>query len=289
MPWLKDHQSNETAKVLVLGDSGAGKSGQLAALAHAGYNLRIMDFDNGLDVLKNVLLDPKSPYDKKAIERVHAITLTDKMTPTGGKLLPGSPDAWRRATELIASWRETEFDPVTKKTNVLVDLGSVLSWTPRDVLVLDSMSFMAEAAFQYVLSLNGRLGKRPEQSDWGVAQENLFNMLKMLYDVNVKCNVVVNAHIEYMNANGVTKGQVVSLGKALSPKVGRFFNSQLLLTKTGLGATEKRQLVTNSTPFMELKSSAPFGVKAAYDIEHGLAEYFADVKRAGGFKMEPMT
>ena len=60
MPALGQHQSSDIVKMLFIGPSGAGKTGALASLASAGYNLRILDMDNGLDVLANVLNNPKT-------------------------------------------------------------------------------------------------------------------------------------------------------------------------------------------------------------------------------------
>jgi Tfp pilus assembly pilus retraction ATPase PilT len=51
MPSMLDHESNELVKILVAADSGSGKTGSLASLVDAGFNLRILDFDNGLSVL----------------------------------------------------------------------------------------------------------------------------------------------------------------------------------------------------------------------------------------------
>ena len=56
MPSLSNHQSNSFTKVLLCGDSGSGKSGALASLVSAGYTLRILDMDNGLDSLKTFIL-----------------------------------------------------------------------------------------------------------------------------------------------------------------------------------------------------------------------------------------
>src|SRR5262252_9685406 len=51
MPGLEDHQSNDFVKMLLIGDAQAGKTGSLVSLVKAGYRLRILDFDNKLDVL----------------------------------------------------------------------------------------------------------------------------------------------------------------------------------------------------------------------------------------------
>ena len=52
MPSLTQHQSNDYTKMLIIGDSGTGKTGSLTSLVAAGYKLRILDMDNGLETLK---------------------------------------------------------------------------------------------------------------------------------------------------------------------------------------------------------------------------------------------
>src|ERR1043166_2610991 len=74
MPTLDQHQSNKFAKLLSLGDPSAGKSGALESLVKAGYNLAILDFDNGLDSLKQYVM--RNCPDKA--KNVHFVTLQDK-------------------------------------------------------------------------------------------------------------------------------------------------------------------------------------------------------------------
>ena len=56
MPSLDQHQSNDFVKLLLIGDSKAGKTGSLISLVKAGYKLRILDLDNLLDVLKYFIM-----------------------------------------------------------------------------------------------------------------------------------------------------------------------------------------------------------------------------------------
>ena len=51
MPKGSAHTSAIITKMLLIGASGSGKTGALASLAAAGYKLRILDYDNGLDFL----------------------------------------------------------------------------------------------------------------------------------------------------------------------------------------------------------------------------------------------
>jgi hypothetical protein len=263
MPPLAQHQSSATTKLLLIGDSGGGKTGSLASLALAGYNLRVLDFDNGLDVLSNILSS-----NKDALERVQYITVTDPMKNVGGKLVPVKATVWTRAMSLLNNWIDGE----TK-------LGPVSSWGTNDILVIDSLSMLANAALSHILALNGRLGQQPFQSDWMQGQALLRGLLEMLYDEGIKCNIIVCCHIVFIGEeNGPQRGYPASLGKALSPQIGRYFNTALMVRSVGQGANIKRKILTNTSGVVELKNTAPLKVAAEYPIETGLADYFKAVR-----------
>lgn len=271
MPALSAHQSASSTKMLFIGDSGAGKSGALASLAADGYNLRILDMDNGLDILKDYLTNPISPYVKqnpKAAENVQFVTITDPMRNVNGRLVPKAATAWNRAVNMLVDWKDGE----TK-------LGPITTWGPKDILVIDSLTMLSTAAMNMVLSMNGRMGQRPHQSDWGEGQQMVESMLQMLYDEGVKCNVIVNCHITFIGEeNGPQRGYPNTLGKALPPKVGRYFNSALMARSTGQGTTLKRKILTNTSGIIDLKNTAPLKVLAEYPLETGLADYFKAVR-----------
>ena len=73
MPSLANHQSNQFTKILLIGDAKSGKTGSLVSLVKAGYKLRILDFDNLLDILKFKIME-ECP-DK--IENVEFVTVRD--------------------------------------------------------------------------------------------------------------------------------------------------------------------------------------------------------------------
>lgn len=271
MPKLRDHTSAATTKMLYVGDTGSGKTGSLASLAAAGYNLRILDLDNGIDVLVNYLRDPKSPYGPEALDRVIYETLTDPMKNVNGKLMPSKATVWQKSMKLLDNW--------TVANGASEDLGPISSWTPQDVLVIDSLTFLSTAALNFILSMNTRIGQKPHQSDWYDGQLLVEGLLQMLYDVNVKCNVIVCSHITYIGEEGGPQhGYPSSLGKSLSPKIGRYFNSMLMARSQGQGAATKRKLFTSTTGMVELKNTAPLKVKADYPLETGLADYFRDIR-----------
>lgn len=271
MPPLDQHHSATSTKALFIGNSGGGKTGALASLAAEGYKLHILDMDNGLDVLKNYLTDPRSIYcqkNKEAAANVDFVTITDPMKNAGGKLIPKSATAWTRAMSQLIEWKDGN-----------KNLGSITTWGTQDVLVIDSLTMLSNAALNFILSMNGRLGQRPHQSDWGDGQVLVEGLLQMLYDEGVKCNVLVLCHITFIGEeNGPLKGYPNTLGKALPPKVGRYFNSAILAQSSGQGTTAKREIITNTSGIIELKNTAPLKVLPRYPLETGLADYFKAVR-----------
>lgn len=270
MPSLTDHLASRPVKLLLLGESKSGKTGALASLAEAGYNLRILDFDNGLDVLASVL----SPT---AMAHVHYITCTEKFRTIGGRvILDGAPRAFQKAMNALDKWKEDD-----------VDFGSVTTWTQKDILVVDSLTFCAKAAMYQILALVNRLGSKPHQSDWGEAQGLVEDMLALLYSDAVKCHVIVNTHVAYQGGDeDVDVGEIktekrglpMAIGRALSPKIPRYFNNALLVKTTGEGSHARRRIYTVPQGVIELGSSAPGKAKADYPLATGLADFFKDIR-----------
>jgi hypothetical protein len=271
MPNLVDHHSAKTTKLLVMGDPGSGKTGALASLADAGYNVRIIDLDNGLDVLHNYLIDPKSPYKKDSYKNVKYITITERhsrISSRGGVEVPTSATVWNRITQSLMNWK-----------NDSEDLGPISSWTEKDVLVLDSMTLAGIAAFNFSAVSNlGNKNQDPRMTYFH-AQNYLEYLMQCLYADDVKCNVIVNSHITYLEGdNSIMQGYPTTIGSRLSSKVGRYFNSVLMMKSDG---KNHRLYTIPSASRVELKSSAPLRVKEYYDIKFGLAEYFRDVQGVG--------
>jgi hypothetical protein len=275
MAGLLSYQSSSVTKAICLGDTGGGKTGALASLADAGYQLHIMDTDAGLDILRNLFLDPKSRYKRSSIANIDSITITEQMKRVAGISQPANAKAWDKCMGLLDKWKDEE-----------KDLGSVGSWGANDILVIDSFTRLCSYAMNKVLSMNSRLGQTPYQSDWGVAQGMVEAVLMTLYDSALKCNVIVNCHIvrigqEETSVNqkgdvvrytvsGTERGYPASLGKALSPKIGQYFNSALLC--------EGGKIYTKTKGIINLKNSNPAGVLPFYPIETGLADYFKAVR-----------
>lgn len=259
MPNLSDHQSNDFVKAISIGDSMAGKTGALVSLVKADYKLRILDLDNKLDILKYMIM--KECPDK--ITNVEFKTLRDKRKSTPvGIIIDGPPKAFIQATKMLDHWKYDD-----------VDLGKPAEWGPDCVLVIDSLSRLCDAAFDWrePLTPRGKSGDYDKRATYGDAQGAIIELLANITSEGFRTNVIVIAHIQYLEMpDGTKKGFPQSVGKAIAPEIPQYFPSAFLFTNKG----GKRTLQTNSTPLIDLANPAPFEMQPSYPIETGLADFF---------------
>lgn len=276
MPSLDQHQSNVTTKLLLVGNSGSGKTGALASLAAEGYNVRVLDIDNGVDILVDLLTRKDSTYGSEAWRNVKYQTLTDQMKSVGGRLIPARATVWQKLTQQLVHWK-VEGPLIDGKKEVLEDLGPIVSWTPKEVLVIDSLSMLGKAAMYSGMAMNNRLGQKPAWTDYADGQAILEPLLEMLYDDGVKCNVIINTHLhDTAKMNEPSRlFPNTGTGRALEPKVGRYFNTILLAKKEG----KSHKIFTETSDPIDLKTPAPGRVRKSYPLETGLAEFFADIRK----------
>ena len=260
MPTLAQHQSSEFTKLLLEGDSGSGKTGCLASLVCAGYKLRILDFDNGLDSLAGAV--KRTCPDK--LENVEFRTLRDKRRATDlGPVIDGVPSAFTNALKMLDRWKYDD-----------VDLGIPAQWGPDYWLVLDSLTFLSDAAFDWremmtkSVSKDGKYDKRMIYYD---AQNAVENVLALLTGESFRTNVIVITHIRYTdNPDGTKKGYPTAVGSALGPTIPRYFNS-VALCQTAAGG--KRTIQTVATAMIDLKNPASATMAPTLPIETGLATF----------------
>ena len=260
MPTLEKHQSSEFTKLLLMGDSKSGKTGALAPLAVKGYKLRILDFDNGLDALAQII-KRDAP---KALANVEFRTLRDKMKTTPmGPQVDGAATAFIEGIKLLDHWP---------------DLGRPAEWGPECILVVDSLTFMADAAFNFREPLvpRSRDGKYDVRAVYKDAQDAIESVLALLTSESFRTNVIVISHVRYVdNPDGTKKGYPTAVGAALSPQIPRYFNS-VALAQTGPGG--KRQIQTTATAMIDLANPAAFKMLPTLPIETGLATFFETLR-----------
>jgi len=248
--------------LLIEGDSKAGKTGALASLVAAGFKLRVLDFDNGLDVLKQYIL--RDAPDK--LDNVEFRTLRDDRKASAmGHVITSK--AFPEALKMLDKWKYKEDDVET-------DLGDPASWGADCILVIDSLTFLSDAAFDWAESLipKGAGGTYDKRAVYGNAQGAIENVLALLTDKNFATNVIVISHVKYVdNPDGTKKGYPVSVGAALSPTIPRYFNTVVRFVTNG----NKREIETTATAMFDLANPKPFAMAKKYPVETGLAEIFA--------------
>lgn len=264
MPSLANHQSNDFVKLLLTGDSGSGKSGALASLVAAGYHLRILDMDNGLDPLKT-FVQKDAPT---LLDNVEYITLRDNYKTTKQGVKVDKPSAFVSAMKMLDYWTYTDAD------GTVVDLGHPCEWGPDVICVLDSLSFFSDAAFDWAESMNPT-AKDPRQWFYS-AQQAVESALALLTSGSFRTNVIVTAHVRYTTGDdGANKGYPNAIGSALGPTIPRYFNHWAQCSnKAG-----KRTIQTAATAMFDLKNTKPFEMAKTYDLEDGLAKFFAVLRQ----------
>lgn len=259
MPSLSAHQSNDFTKLLLTGDSGSGKSGALASLVAAGYKLRILDMDNGLDPLKTFVMKDCP----ELADNVEYVTFRDDYETTKTGIKVKKPQAFVAAMKLLDHWK---YD----NAGTPIDLGPPADFGPDCIVVLDSLSFFSDAAFNWAESMNPT-AKDPRQWFYS-AQQAVESALALLTSGSFRTNVIVSAHVRYTTGDdGANKGYPNAIGSALGPTIPRYFNHWAqCANKAG-----KRTIQTAATATFDLKNTKPFEMEKTYDLSDGLAKFFA--------------
>lgn len=277
MPNLSDHSSNEFTKILSLGDAQAGKSGSLVSLVKAGYKLGILDLDNKLDVLKYYILR-ECP---EMIDNVFYRTIRDKRKATAaGPVIEGTPKAFIDASKMIFEWK---FKDVNGE---MVDKGNPAEWGSDHIFVIDSLSRLCDAAYDWAEPLvpRGKGGDFDVRAVYGNAQDAVETFLATITGETFRTNVIVTAHVSYIELpDGSTKGFPQGVGKALSPKIPQYFPSAILYRNKG----GKRTIQTNSSPLVDLANPAPFAMEESYPIETGLGQFFGVLRNPPKVVVKP--
>lgn len=259
MTSLSNHHSGSVVKLIYIGDSGTGKTGSLVSLVEAGYKLRILDLDNGLDSL--VSFARRQCSDK--LDNVDYETRRDKYKSTPmGPTIAGRPTAFVDSLKLMTKWSD-DTDPA--------------EWDDDTVFVLDSLTALGRVAFEWAKGLNPT-SKDPRQWFY-TAQRACEDVIALLTGEDFNTNVIVVSHITYTELNdGTQKGFPSAIGTALSKHIGKYFNTLILAETKGSGNNVKRTIRMAPTALIDLKNPAPFKFDVAEPLESGLATIFAKLK-----------
>jgi len=254
--------SSQTYKVrmLLIGDSGAGKTGALCSLVEAGYRLYIIDLEDGVKILQN-LLRARAPDKLDSVE-VESFQDQYVMMPAGPSV-KGAPKAFMSAGKQVDIW--------TKE----------VEWGPKDLLVIDSLTALGKAALAVSRSMNPKISNYVFHV--GNAQRLLEPFIDTITGHMAPYNLLVITHVRYKDIKDPDdkvigqKNFPSSVGEALSERLPQAFNDCYACVKIGAGTTEKRQIVSAHALLSGLKTSDPDKIQRTYPLESGLAQIFETI------------
>lgn len=265
MPSLNTLTASTVVKLLLIGDSGTGKTGSVASLVKAGYAIRVLDMDNGWEALGAAIR--RTCPDRLGSVEVESFRDQYVSSPFG-PVIKGAPQAFVKAIKLLDKWN---------------DFGPPATWGPGAVLVLDSLTFFSDAAYAWADAMNP--SAKDKRQIYGAAQEAIEHVLALLTGPSFNTNVIVTSHIKFIDLpDGSKRGYPTAVGQALSPTIPRYFNS-VAACQTEIGG--KRTIQTVSTALIDLKNPNSFEMKKSLPIETGLAEFFEKLR--GPLKEEAPT
>jgi hypothetical protein len=254
MPKLDQHHSSKLVKVLYIGDSGTGKTGSLASLVGAGYNLKIIDLDNGLDAL--VQFVRKDHLDRQGNVEFETVRDIYEVGAAGPRIKTAR--AFVECSKLLTRWTDNSIPS---------------EWGPKTICVIDSLTTLGKAAYEWSKGQNP--GAKDPRQWYFTAQQALENIIAMTTSEAFSTNLIIISHINFRELpSGEIKGYASTIGSALGPTVPKYFNSMILAETAGFGKNMMRRIRTVSTGIVDLKNPAPFKLDKELPLETGLATLF---------------
>jgi hypothetical protein len=280
-------------KAILLGHSGEGKSGAIVPLTIddlipgvKGYELRVLDFDGKFEEIARAILN-KMLVEKVITQAQHDNALTSNLDITvcrentgivtaleGRKSvekigIKGSSQAWSKAMKQAKAWEPT--------------------LTDRTIVVVDSLTYAAQAAANQSQELNGKLNQELTWRDYQGPQQLVEKL--MTFCADLKAHVIVTGHQDplelykpdpaNLDKDGLPVKELmdvlvvpISIGQSGRMKLPAQFNHMLIVDSVGVGKSTTRYLHTVPTAGVMAKSPF-FTAKSRYPIEKGLVEYFA--------------
>lgn len=273
-----------TAKVLIVGYPGAGKTGTICSLLNAGLKVRVLAFDK-VGNMAPLLHFTKPEF----LDNLDVVLLEDKIR-NGQKHLEtaGMPTAFSDGFKLLDSWKYQNED------GSWTDLGSSKNWGNDTVVVLDGLTSQGEAAMRRAMVMLNRTPLNTTQQVWGLAMSDQSKFLDRLLSSSNNHHVVVLSHLKLIGPRDIEKDdsdvtkeikkQMVdlvptrlyptALGQQLPMTIaGKGFNAVLLAERVVRAGKIERYLTTKVGEELDVKMAA-LNVPDKLPLETGLRTVF---------------
>lgn len=223
--------------VMLMGPAGTGKTYSIGTLVDLGVETFYLSLESGMESLLGYWTDRGLEVPSNL--RWHKLsppkaTLTD-MIANAKNINMLNLDSLAKMTDPNKS-KHNQFISLLEALNDFPDdrtgekFGPVNEWDQSRVLVIDGATGISQCAMALVVG--GKAVRN--QSDWGIAQDQVEKIVRMLCD-NCPCHFVLLAHVERETDAilGGVKLMVSTLGKALAPKLPSMFSDVILASRSG--------------------------------------------------------
>lgn len=238
-------RSLQGVNVLPMGPSGTGKTYSLGTLVDwaekNGHEVMVLFTENGLETLLGYWSDRTPALPVPSCLHWHQTT-TRPLPLTA--LLDGAKKVGQLSYEMLTKLQDPARDANNafhailsacadfKSDRTGASFGSVDSWgiDLKRIFVIDSLTELSNACMKMVI------GNKPtaSQPDYGVAQNNLMNFLRLCTQ-GMGCHFVLTAHVDReMDAiTQSTKISVKAIGRALAPEIPPLFSDVIYTVREG--------------------------------------------------------
>jgi hypothetical protein len=236
-PLVPERSTLPGINVLLEGATGTGKTHALGTMVDAGVECFALFTESGLETLLGYWRDRNLPVP----DNIHWHELArpkgsfDVLARTANDINTLSQEALYKMSDPNRG-KQNQFTEMLRVMGNYVDqrtgqsFGAVDSWGPDRALLLDSLSGINPIAMSLVV------GGKPvrSQADWGIAQQQIENLVRLLCD-GCRCHFVMTAHVEREvdQVFGGVKVTVATLGRALAPKIPPLFSDVVLTLREG--------------------------------------------------------
>jgi hypothetical protein len=223
--------------IVLLGESGTGKTYSIGTLVETGVPVSFLALEPGIESLFGYYTDRGKPIPPNLSWHIlrppesdfaSMIDTAEKINTYSFKMLADMTDPNRNKYNQFVSLLRTLNDFVDERTGE--KLGPVNKWGPERFLIIDALTGINRAALDLVA------GSKPARSmsDWGIAQDQIERILRMLTQ-DCKCGFVLISHVEKEKdeITGSMKLTMSTLGKALAPKLPLMFSDLIYTYRDG--------------------------------------------------------
>ena len=217
-------------KVLLIGDSGSGKTYSIRTLLNAGITPMCIFTENSFDVLGDT---PKEKLHWMYIPPSHddvssLMEVAKRISVMNADQLQKTHDMTRASTNQYMPFLQALMTYKCDRTGQ--SFGNVSTWGTDKCLVIDSLSGLTIAATKLAVGEKYAM----TQPEFQIAMKTIENLINQIC-TGFKCHSVVTAHAEREvdEVNGGVKIYASTLGRKLAPLLPRYFTDVILAKRLG--------------------------------------------------------